>query len=86
MRQAQANMEGTESGSQAFVIAGQAAEAGSPGKASLHHPAARQQNKASFGLSMFHHFQGDSVLFGGLGRSFRRYSPDPRRRSRRAHR
>mgnify|MGYP001552701603 CR=1 FL=1 len=63
-------MKGAEGGCQPFVVASQTPESGSPGETSLHHPAPRQQNKASFGLSRFDHGQGDSVLFGGLGRSF----------------
>lgn len=63
-------MEGAESSGEALVVAGQTPEAGGPCEASLHHPAARQQDKASFCLSMFDHFQLDAMLFSGFRRRF----------------
>lgn len=38
---------------QAFIVAGQTAEAGRPGEAALDHPAARQQDETALGLGMF---------------------------------
>ncbi len=39
---------------QAFIVAGQAAEAGRPGKAALHDPAAGQQDEALPGRRQLH--------------------------------
>ncbi len=35
---------------QPFIVSGQATEARGPGKAALHHPAARQQDETALGL------------------------------------
>lgn len=60
-------VEGAESGSQPFVVAGQTATSGGPGEASLHHPALWQQHKTSFGFHMLHDFKLDAMLFGSFG-------------------
>ena len=53
-----------------FVISGQAVEAGCPGLAAFHHPAARQQDESAFSLGMFDHFQPHAMLVRRLGRVF----------------
>jgi hypothetical protein len=65
-------VESDESNSQPFVGAGQTAESDCPGEAPLRDPASREKYEASFGFGVFHHFQLDATLFGGLRRSLAR--------------
>ncbi len=58
----------SEGFSKPLIVSGQSAKAGCPGKASFHHPAARQQDKSLFGFSMFNHFQSHAVLLCRLDR------------------
>src|SRR5579875_3055698 len=67
-------MKSGEGFCQALIISGQPAEAGSPGKTALDHPAAWQQDEAAFGLGMFDDLQLDAMLFGGRGGVFSRVS------------
>jgi hypothetical protein len=55
-------VEGSEGRRESFVVASQATEASGGGEASLHHPAARQQDEAALGLGMLDHFQLDTML------------------------
>ena len=55
-------VEGLEGGCESFVVAGQAAEAGGPGEASLHHLSSRQQHETAFGLGMLDGFQLNTML------------------------
>ena len=43
-------MQAGEHAGQALIVASQPTATSHPGKASFHHPAARQQDKATFGL------------------------------------
>ena len=54
-------MEGAERGGKSFVVSGEATKTRRPSEASLHYPAAWQQDKAALGLSMFDHFQLDAT-------------------------
>jgi hypothetical protein len=47
---------------QAFIVAGQAAEAVEPAKTALDDPAAREQNEATFGIWQFDDFKLNAVL------------------------
>ena len=49
---------------QQLVILGQPPKARQPGKRALDHPAARQQDKAAFGLGMFDDHQPDAPAIG----------------------
>lgn len=53
---------------QPFVILGQAAEPGGPGKAALDHSTPGQQHKPAFGLLGLDDHQVDAVLGGRLAR------------------
>ncbi len=53
---------------QAFVVASQATKTRHPGKTALHHPPARQQDKATLGLWQLHHFQLHAMLQSFLRR------------------
>jgi len=53
---------------QSFIVTGQTTEARGPRETTLHHPAARQQNKALLSFGEFHHFQVNAVRRGILGR------------------
>src|SRR5882762_2570115 len=57
-------MEGGEGLRESLVVSGQSAEAGSPGEAAFHHPAARQQYEAALGLCVLDHLQLNAVLGG----------------------
>jgi hypothetical protein len=57
-------MEGGEGLRESPVASGQSAKAGSPGEAAFHHPAARQQHEAAFGLCVLDHLQLNAVLGG----------------------
>lgn len=59
---------------QAFVVACKASKARCPAKASLHYPAARQQNETALGLGMFYNLQGDAVRLRSLLDFFPRVS------------
>jgi hypothetical protein len=67
-------VEGSEGSGESFVVARQAAEAGGPGEASLHHPPSRQQDEAALGFGMLDDFQLDAMLGG---RFFSRLSRVP---------
>ncbi len=57
-----------ECGVEPFVVSGEASEAGGPGEASFHDPAARQEHEASLGHGVFDDFEPDTVLLcGGCG-------------------
>src|SRR5260370_11011883 len=57
-------MEGGGSLRESLVVSGQSAEAGGPGEAAFHHPAARQQHETAFGLCVLDHLQLNAVLGG----------------------
>ena len=61
-------MEALQGSVEPFVVAGQAAEARSPGEGAFHDPAAGQQHEAALGQGMLDHLQLDAVLPGGNGR------------------
>jgi len=49
-----------------LVVSGQPLEARYPGKGTLHHPAAGQQDEAPLGLGELYHFQADAHHLGGI--------------------
>ena len=54
-------VEAGEGGSEAFIVAGEAAEACGPAEAALDDPAARQEHEAALGVGQLDHEQGDAV-------------------------
>ena len=62
-------VEVCEGGGQAFIVAGQAAEAGHPAERPFHHPSARQAHDAALGFGQAHDLQRDAVRGGGFGRT-----------------
>ena len=63
-------MEGSEGLREAFVVAGEAAEAGCPGKGAFDDPAAREEDETAFGFGEFDHVEADGVGGGGARGSF----------------
>lgn len=60
-------MEAGEGGGEAFVVAGEPAEAGGPAEGALDHPAPGQQDEAALGVVEFDDLQLDPVRGGGRG-------------------
>jgi hypothetical protein len=54
-------VEAGQDGESALVVADEAAEAGLPGEGPLHHPAARQEDEAAFGLRELDDLEVDAV-------------------------
>ena len=67
-------MEGSQGWRKPLVVPRQSPEACRPGKASLHDPSSRQQDEATFSLSMFDYLQLNPVLRRRLCRGFARIS------------
>src|SRR6266568_290796 len=57
-------------GRQSFIVSGESAETGCPGKGALDHPAPWQEDKSFFGLLEFDHYQTDSLPGSLLCRFF----------------
>src|SRR5258706_4364319 len=62
-------VQARKGGGEPFIGAGQATEARGPGEVALHHPAAREEDKAVLGLGQLDDFEAEAMLRCSVSRS-----------------